>query len=106
MAPSSCPHPVHSFAEVLGVECRGGSTLELALRSEQLVLHSARAGAIKAMVELFLRELKKASMGCVGGRVGTSTPCFVVPCPGWLVSGLSAKLRGVGPVALAGSLEF
>ncbi|KAG5202863.1 hypothetical protein JEQ12_002446 [Ovis aries] len=51
----------YSFAEVLGVECPAGSTLELSLRSEQLVLHTARAGAIKAMVELFLSELKKDS---------------------------------------------
>nr|KAF6296413.1 myosin XVB [Myotis myotis] len=51
----------YSFAEVLGVECRGGSTLELTLKSEQLVLHSVRAGAIKAMVELFLSELQKDS---------------------------------------------
>lgn len=51
----------YSFAEVLGVECRGGSSLELSLKSEQLVLHSARAKAIKAMVELFLSELKKDS---------------------------------------------
>uniref|UniRef100_A0A5F9CS82 MyTH4 domain-containing protein n=1 Tax=Oryctolagus cuniculus TaxID=9986 RepID=A0A5F9CS82_RABIT len=56
------PHPVRSFAEVLGVECRGGSSLELSLKSEQLVLRSARAKAIKAMVELFLSELKKASL--------------------------------------------
>lgn len=51
----------YSFAEVLGIECRGGSTLELTLKSEQLVLHSVRAGAIKAMVELFLSELQKDS---------------------------------------------
>lgn len=87
---------MHSFAEVLGVECRSGSTLELTLKSEQLVLHTARAGAIKAMVELFLRELRKASVGCVGSWAGTSTPRFLVPRPGWLVLGLSAKLPGVG----------
>ncbi|XP_047292748.1 myosin XVB isoform X16 [Homo sapiens] len=51
----------YSFAEVLGVECRGGSTLELSLKSEQLVLHTARARAIEALVELFLNELKKDS---------------------------------------------
>uniref|UniRef100_A0A3Q1M5U4 Myosin XVB n=1 Tax=Bos taurus TaxID=9913 RepID=A0A3Q1M5U4_BOVIN len=51
----------YSFAEVLGVECPASSTLELSLKSEQLVLHTARAGAIKAMVELFLSELKKDS---------------------------------------------
>ncbi|KAM5309126.1 myosin XVB [Glossophaga mutica] len=64
--PSACSQQLktlcsYSFAEVLGVECRGGSTLELTLKSEQLVLHTARAGAIKAMVELFLRELRKDS---------------------------------------------
>ncbi|XP_066239718.1 myosin XVB [Saccopteryx leptura] len=51
----------YSFAEVLGVECWGGSTLELTLKSELLVLHTAQAGAIKAMVELFLGTLKKDS---------------------------------------------
>ncbi|XP_036078086.1 myosin XVB [Rousettus aegyptiacus] len=51
----------YSFAEVLGLECRGSSTLELSLKNEQLVLHTARASAIKAMVELFLSELKKDS---------------------------------------------
>ncbi|XP_063455478.1 myosin XVB [Pan paniscus] len=51
----------YSFAEVLGVECRGSSTLELSLKSEQLVLHTARARAIEALVELFLNELKKDS---------------------------------------------
>ncbi|KAM8784457.1 myosin XVB [Rhynchonycteris naso] len=51
----------YSFAEVLGVECWGGSTLELTLKSELLVLHTTQAGAIKAMVELFLSTLKKDS---------------------------------------------
>ncbi|XP_037596973.1 myosin XVB [Cebus imitator] len=51
----------YSFAEVLGVECRGSSTLELSLKSEQLVLHTVRARAIRALVELFLSELKKDS---------------------------------------------
>ncbi|KAF6095618.1 myosin XVB [Phyllostomus discolor] len=52
----------YSFAEVLGVECQdGGSALELTLKSEQLVLRTARAGAIKATVELFLQELRKDS---------------------------------------------
>uniref|UniRef100_A0A2K6S0C8 Myosin XVB n=1 Tax=Saimiri boliviensis boliviensis TaxID=39432 RepID=A0A2K6S0C8_SAIBB len=53
--------PLHSFAEVLGVECRGSSTLELSLKSEQLVLHTAHARAIRVLVELFLSELKKDS---------------------------------------------
>lgn len=60
------PLPVHSFAEVLGVECLGSSALALSLKSEQLVLHTARATAIKAMVELFLGELRKASVGRAG----------------------------------------
>uniref|UniRef100_A0A8C0JHL3 Myosin XVB n=1 Tax=Canis lupus dingo TaxID=286419 RepID=A0A8C0JHL3_CANLU len=51
----------YSYAELLGIECRGSSTLELSLKSEQLVLHTARASTIKAMVELFLRELRKDS---------------------------------------------
>lgn len=51
----------YSFAEVLGVECLGHSTLELSLTTEQLVLHTARASAIKAVIELFLSELKKDS---------------------------------------------
>uniref|UniRef100_A0A8C2VGD6 SH3 domain-containing protein n=1 Tax=Chinchilla lanigera TaxID=34839 RepID=A0A8C2VGD6_CHILA len=51
----------YSFSEVLGVECRGDSTLELLLKSEQLVLYTARARAIKAMVEQFLSELRKDS---------------------------------------------
>ncbi|XP_058141001.1 myosin XVB [Dasypus novemcinctus] len=51
----------YSFADVLGVECPGGATLELSLKSEQLVLYTARAATIKAMVELFLSELRKDS---------------------------------------------
>ncbi|KAB1264807.1 Unconventional myosin-XVB [Camelus dromedarius] len=60
----------YSFAEVLGVECPAGSTLELSLKSEQLVLHTVQARTIRAMVELFLSELKKASAG--GGDGGDS----------------------------------
>lgn len=92
MAPSSCPHPVHSFAEVLGVECSGSSTLELSLKSEQLVLHTARASAIKAMVELFLSELKKASGEWGVAQVGGLHQCCMAPSLGWLILGLSAKL--------------
>lgn len=43
------------------MECLGSSALALSLKSEQLVLHTARATAIKAMVELFLGELRKDS---------------------------------------------
>lgn len=63
MASSSRPDCVHSFAEVLAVECSSGSTLVLSLKNEQLMLHTAQARAIKAMVEQFLSELKKASVG-------------------------------------------
>lgn len=51
----------YSFAEVLAVECSGSSTLVLSLKNEQLMLHTAQARAIKAMVEQFLSELKKDS---------------------------------------------
>ncbi|CAO2646093.1 Unconventional myosin-XVB, partial [Lemmus lemmus] len=51
----------YSFAEVLAVECSGGSTLVLSLKNEQLMLHTAQARVIKAMVEQFLSELKKDS---------------------------------------------
>uniref|UniRef100_A0A2R8MTK1 Myosin XVB n=1 Tax=Callithrix jacchus TaxID=9483 RepID=A0A2R8MTK1_CALJA len=54
-------HPLCSFAEVLGVECRGSSTLELSLKSEQLVLHTVHARAIRVLAELFLSKLKKDS---------------------------------------------
>lgn len=62
------------------MECPAGSTLELSLRSEQLVLHTARAGAIKAMVELFLSELKKASVGWLGA---STTAACCPACLGW-----------------------
>lgn len=93
--PGSCPHPGRSFAEVLGVECPASSTLELSLKSEQLVLHTARAGAIKAMVELFLSQLKKASVGWQGAS--TTAAC----CPvhlGWSrgCQPRSFELPGVG----------
>lgn len=45
------------------MQCRSTSTLELSLKSEQLILHTTWARTIKAMVEQFLSELKKAS-GC------------------------------------------
>lgn len=60
---SSHPGSVHSYAEVLTVQCSGSATLELSLKNEQLILHTAWARAIKAMVEQFLSELKKASVG-------------------------------------------
>lgn len=51
----------YSYAEVLAVQCRSTSTLELSLKSEQLILHTTWARTIKAMVEQFLSELKKDS---------------------------------------------
>lgn len=90
--------PLRSFAEVLGVECQGSSTLQLSLKSEQLVLHTARARAIEALVKLFLSELKKASMGCgLGGRAGSPHRCCISPCP--------SSLWGQGLGVWAKSLE-
>uniref|UniRef100_A0A674JI08 Myosin XVB n=1 Tax=Terrapene triunguis TaxID=2587831 RepID=A0A674JI08_9SAUR len=51
----------YSFAEVLSVELRGSGSLEFSLKNEQLILHSAKARQVKAMVELFLQELKQDS---------------------------------------------
>lgn len=53
------------------MDCPADSTLELSLKGEQLVLHTVRARAVKAMVELFLSELKKASVaGRLEGEAG------------------------------------
>ncbi|XP_023957502.2 unconventional myosin-XVB isoform X2 [Chrysemys picta bellii] len=51
----------YSFAEVLSVELKGSGSLEFSLKNEQLILHSAKARQVKAMVELFLQELKQDS---------------------------------------------
>uniref|UniRef100_A0A8C0IQB8 Myosin XVB n=1 Tax=Chelonoidis abingdonii TaxID=106734 RepID=A0A8C0IQB8_CHEAB len=51
----------YSFADMLSVELKGSSSLEFSLKNEQLILHSAKAQQVKAMVELFLRELKQDS---------------------------------------------
>ncbi|XP_067403880.1 myosin XVB [Emydura macquarii macquarii] len=51
----------YSFADVLSVELRGSSSLEFSLRNEQLILHTAKARQVRAMVELFLQELKQDS---------------------------------------------
>ena len=95
--PQLTPHPLHSFAEVLGVECLAGSSLELSLTSEQLVLHTGRAGAIKAMVELLLSELKKASAGRrgAGGEPGGGPPAPLRRTP--------SGLPGLGAVSQAPS---
>lgn len=78
------------------MQCRGRSTLELSLKNEQLILHTAWARAIKAMVDLFLSELRKASGG--GG-------CLVLPgAPGLSLSHGSRYSRVTGwEAAQAGS---
>ncbi|XP_068770245.1 myosin XVB [Struthio camelus] len=49
----------YSFADVLSVELKGSNALEFSLKTEQLFLHSAKAQHIKAMVELFIQELRQ-----------------------------------------------
>ncbi|XP_049668944.1 myosin XVB [Accipiter gentilis] len=49
----------YSFADVLSVELKGSSALEFSLKTEQLLLHSPKAPCIKAMVELFIEELRQ-----------------------------------------------
>ncbi|KAJ7316027.1 hypothetical protein JRQ81_002189 [Phrynocephalus forsythii] len=51
----------YSYADVLSLELMGRDTLQFSLKNEQLILHSLKACQIRAMVELFLRELKKDS---------------------------------------------
>ncbi|NWV04648.1 MY15B protein, partial [Ptilonorhynchus violaceus] len=48
----------YCFADMLSVELKGNS-LEFSLKTEQLVLHSPKAPCIKAMVELFIQELRQ-----------------------------------------------
>ncbi|NXD41897.1 MY15B protein, partial [Copsychus sechellarum] len=59
-------HPEHlkilrsyCFADVLSVEMKGSNSLEFSLKTEQLILHSPKAPCIKAMVELFMQELRQ-----------------------------------------------
>ncbi|XP_037267973.1 myosin XVB isoform X2 [Falco rusticolus] len=49
----------YSFADVLSVELKGNNALEFSLKTEQLFLRSPKALCIKAMVELFLQELRQ-----------------------------------------------
>ncbi|KAF1444729.1 MY15B protein, partial [Pygoscelis papua] len=49
----------YGFADVLSVELKGSNALELSLKTEQLFLHSPKAPCIKAMVELFIQELRQ-----------------------------------------------
>uniref|UniRef100_A0A8B9GDQ5 Myosin XVB n=1 Tax=Amazona collaria TaxID=241587 RepID=A0A8B9GDQ5_9PSIT len=50
---------VLSFADVLSVELKGSNALVFSLKTEQLFLRSPKAACIKAMVELFLQELRQ-----------------------------------------------
>nr|XP_041575872.1 myosin XVB [Taeniopygia guttata] len=59
-------HPEHlkilcsyCFADILSVEMKGSNSLEFSLKTEQLILHSPKAPCIKAMVELFMQELRQ-----------------------------------------------
>ncbi|KFP90288.1 Unconventional myosin-XVB, partial [Apaloderma vittatum] len=49
----------YSFADVLSVELKGSNALEFSLKTEQLFLQSQKAPCIKAMVELFIQELRQ-----------------------------------------------
>ncbi|NXX18764.1 MY15B protein, partial [Podargus strigoides] len=49
----------YSFADVLSVELKDSNALEFSLKTEQLLLHSPKAPCIKAMVELFIEELRQ-----------------------------------------------
>nr|XP_009503895.1 PREDICTED: unconventional myosin-XV [Phalacrocorax carbo] len=49
----------YSFADVLSVELKGSNALEFSLKTEQLFLCSPKAPCIKAMVELFIQELRQ-----------------------------------------------
>ncbi|KYO31153.1 hypothetical protein Y1Q_0016497 [Alligator mississippiensis] len=51
----------YSFADMMSVELKGRNTLEFSLKNEQLILHSTKAQQVKAMVELFLQELRQDS---------------------------------------------
>ncbi|NXP22696.1 MY15B protein, partial [Scytalopus superciliaris] len=51
----------YSFADVLSVELKGSNALEFSLKTEQLFLHSPKALGIKAMVDLFIQELRQDS---------------------------------------------
>ncbi|NXJ68239.1 MY15B protein, partial [Rostratula benghalensis] len=49
----------YSFADLLSVELKSSKALEFSLKTEQLFLHSPKAPSIKAMVELFIQELRQ-----------------------------------------------
>ena len=56
---SECAGCVLSFADVLSVELKDSNSLEFSLKTEQLLLRSHKAPCIKAMVELFIQELRQ-----------------------------------------------
>ncbi|XP_061472155.1 myosin XVB isoform X2 [Rhineura floridana] len=58
----------YSYADVLSLELMGRSSLQFCLKDEQLFLHSQKAQQIKAMVELFLHELKQDSSYVIAVR--------------------------------------
>uniref|UniRef100_A0A8C6JL54 Uncharacterized protein n=1 Tax=Melopsittacus undulatus TaxID=13146 RepID=A0A8C6JL54_MELUD len=49
----------YCFADVLSVELKGRNTLVFSLKTEQLFLHSPKAACIKALMELFMQELRQ-----------------------------------------------
>ncbi|XP_057279914.1 myosin XVB [Pezoporus wallicus] len=49
----------YCFADVLSVELKGSDTLVFSLKTEQLLLRSPKAACIKALVELFMQELRQ-----------------------------------------------
>ncbi|XP_061222898.1 myosin XVB isoform X2 [Neopsephotus bourkii] len=49
----------YCFADVLSVELKGSDTLVFSLKTEQLFLRSPKAACIKALVELFMQELRQ-----------------------------------------------
>ncbi|XP_029453360.1 myosin XVB [Rhinatrema bivittatum] len=51
----------YSYADVLSLALKAPHTLEFFLKDEQLILRSPKARQLKAMVDLFLHELKKDS---------------------------------------------
>ncbi|KFQ47036.1 Unconventional myosin-XVB, partial [Nestor notabilis] len=49
----------YCFADVLSVELKGSNILVFSLKTEQLFLRSPKAPCIKALVELFMQELRQ-----------------------------------------------
>lgn len=48
-----------SYVEILDVELQGETVIELTLKNEELVLYSDKAKQAKAVIGLFLDELRK-----------------------------------------------